>query len=84
MYGVTDNFNVGIGVHQVSTLSPYLFSVVMDEVTKKIQGNVLRCMMFADDTVLVGENLEKINNRLDEWLALEGKRLKISRIKQSI
>jgi len=24
-------------------------------------------MMFADDLVLVGENLEDVNNRLDEW-----------------
>jgi hypothetical protein len=31
-------------------------------------------MMFANDIVLVGENLEEVNNRLDEWrLALEGK-----------
>jgi len=29
-------------------------------------------MQFADDTVLVGENLEDVNNWLDEWrLALE-------------
>jgi hypothetical protein len=28
---------------------------------------------FADDIFLLGENLEKVNNRLDEWrLALEG------------
>lgn len=24
-------------------------------------------MMFADDIVLVGENLEEIDNTLDEW-----------------
>jgi hypothetical protein len=39
-------------------------------------------MMFADDIVLVGENLEEVNNRLDAWrLALKGKRLRISRNK---
>jgi len=38
--------------------------------------------MLADDIVLVGENLEEINNRLDEWrLALEGKGLRIRRSK---
>jgi hypothetical protein len=32
-------------------------------------------MMFADDMILVGENLEDINNRLDEWrLALKGEK----------
>jgi len=39
-------------------------------------------MMFADDIVLVGENLEEINNRLDDWrLALARKVLRISRSK---
>jgi len=31
-------------------------------------------MMFADDIVLIGKNLEKVDNRLDEWSsALERK-----------
>jgi len=29
----TENFRVRVGVHQESTLSPYLFSVIMDEIT---------------------------------------------------
>lgn len=46
----------------------------MDEVTKEIQGEVSCCMMFADGLILVGENLEKVNNRLDKWrLVLIGK-----------
>jgi hypothetical protein len=37
--------------------------------------------MFAD-LVLIGENLEGVNKRLDEWrLALEGKGLRINRNK---
>jgi len=33
-------------------------------------------MMFIDDIVLVGGNLEKVNNKLDEWrLALERERI---------
>jgi hypothetical protein len=42
-------------------------------------------MMFANDIVLVGKNLEEVNYRLDEWrLALERKGLRISRNEQSI
>jgi len=53
MYGITKDFNVR--VHQGSAFRPYLFSVVIDEVTKEIQDEVVpRCMMFADDIVLVG------------------------------
>lgn len=42
---------------------------------------VPKCMMFADDTTLIGESLKEINNMLKQWRsALEGKRLKMSRI----
>jgi len=35
MCGVTEDFNLGVGVNQGLVLSPYLFSVVMGEVTKE-------------------------------------------------
>jgi len=53
MCRVTENFNVGVGVHQGSVLSCYLFFLIMDEVTKGIQGEIPWCIMFADDIVLV-------------------------------
>jgi len=55
------DFRVRIGANQGSALSPYLFSVVMDEVTKKTQGEVPWCLMFADDIVLVGESRKEVN-----------------------
>lgn len=79
MYGVTEYFNVCVGVYHESVLIPYLFTVVMHRVTKELQGEIPRCMMYADDIVLGEENL-KVNNRLDEWrLVFKGKRLSISR-----
>jgi len=54
--------------------------LVMDEDIKEIQGEVPCCMMFASDVVLVEENLEEVNYRLDSWrLVLEGKALRINR-----
>jgi len=58
MSGVTENFNVRVGLHKRSALGLCLFSVAMNESTKEIQGEVPRCMMFADDIVLVEKNLE--------------------------
>jgi hypothetical protein len=63
--GITGESNIKFGVQRGLALSPYLLSVVMDEVTKDIQGKIPWCMFFADDIVLVGKNLEEIN-RLDE------------------
>jgi len=33
----------------------------MDEITKKIQGEVPWCMLFEDDIILIGERREKVN-----------------------
>ena len=38
--GDTSIFLIKIGLHQGSVLSPYLFALVMDEVTRDIQGDI--------------------------------------------
>jgi hypothetical protein len=35
----TDTFPITKGPHQGSALSPYIFDLVMDEITKDIQGD---------------------------------------------
>ena len=49
--GDTVDFPIIIGLHQGSTLSPYLFTLVLDVLTKHIQELAPRCMLFADDVV---------------------------------
>ena len=44
--GDTDDFPIRIGLHQGSALSPYLFALVIDEVTRDIQGDIPWCMIF--------------------------------------
>ena len=63
--GVTTNFLITVGLHQVSALSPFLFAIVMVELTRSIQENVSWCMLFADNTVLIDESRAGVNAKLE-------------------
>ena len=65
--GDTEDFPIIIGLHQGSTLIPYLFTLVLDVLTEHIQELAPRCMLFADDVVLLGESREELNGRLEIW-----------------
>jgi hypothetical protein len=54
--GDSNDFPINIGLHQGSALSPYVFALEMDEVTRDILGDIPWCMLFADDVVLVDES----------------------------
>ena len=82
MVDLTDYFPIKIGLHQGSALSPYLFALVMDEVTRNIQGDIPWCMLFADDVVLVDESQTRVNRKLELWWqTLESKGFRLSRTK---
>ena len=38
--GITSDFSITIGLHQGSALSPFLFVIVMDELTRAIQDSM--------------------------------------------
>ena len=65
--GNIDYFLIKIGLHQGSALNPYLFALIMDEVTRNIQGDIPWCMLFADDIVLVDESQVEVNRKLELW-----------------
>jgi Reverse transcriptase (RNA-dependent DNA polymerase) len=54
--GESNIFSINIRLHQGSTLSLYIFTLVMDEVTKDIQGDISWGMLFVDDAVLTDES----------------------------
>lgn len=51
-----NSFSITIGLHQGSTLSPYLFVLAMDKLTRYIQNEMLLYMLVADDIVLIDES----------------------------
>nr|GEX72149.1 hypothetical protein [Tanacetum cinerariifolium] len=60
-----------------SAISPYLFALILDELSRGIQDDIPWCMIFADDIVLVSKLAEHLNDRLENWReALEANGLK--------
>ena len=50
--GDTDEFEVTVGLHKGSALSPFLFARIMDCMTRKVQREALWDMLFAEDVVV--------------------------------
>jgi hypothetical protein len=59
--GDTNDFPINIGLYQGSAMSTYLFALVMDEVTRDIQGDIPWCMLFANDMILVDGSMTGID-----------------------
>ena len=72
----------GVGLHQGSTLSPYLFLLLVDVLTEDVRNDVPGSMMFADDIVLCGDDETDMTEYLETWRrALEDRGMRISRPK---
>ena len=80
--GETSEFSINLGLHQGSALNPYLFALVMDELTMHIQDGIPWCLLFVDNIVLIDETKSGVNAKLEVWReALESEGFKISRTK---
>ena len=80
--GLTEEFKVGVGLHQDSALSTFLFAIIMDKLTEDIRKNAPWDMLFADDIVLSRQNCRELEDDLEIWRnALERKGPKVSRSK---
>ncbi|MCJ8738186.1 hypothetical protein PDJAM_G00032520 [Pangasius djambal] len=57
--GQTEEFKVEVGLHQGSALSPFLFAMVMDQLSEEVRQESPYTMMFADDIVICSESREQ-------------------------
>ncbi|KAK3551351.1 hypothetical protein QTP70_015027 [Hemibagrus guttatus] len=79
--GQTEEFNVEVGLHQGSALSPFLFAMVMDQLSEEVRQESPWTIMFADDIVICSESREQVEENLERWrFALERRGMKVSRI----
>ncbi|KAK3574373.1 hypothetical protein QTP86_006145 [Hemibagrus guttatus] len=80
--GQTEEFNVEVGLHQGSALSPFLFAIVRDQLSEEVRQESPWTMMFADDIVICSESREQVEENLERWrFALERRGMKVSRSK---
>ena len=60
---LSEEYDVKVGMHQGSILSPILFAVVVDVVTEFSRDCVLSEFLYVDDLVLMSETIEGLRNK---------------------
>ena len=75
----SEEFEVNVGVHQGSVLSPLLLAIVVDVVTENARRGVVNELLYADDLFIMSEDMEDLKERFWNWKnALESKGLKVN------
>ena len=83
--GYSEEFEVKVGVHQGSVLSPLLFILVLEALSREFRSGVSWEDLYADDLVIITESLEECVRRLLTWEeAMEKKRLRVNAGKTKI
>uniref|UniRef100_A0A7I4XRB9 Reverse transcriptase domain-containing protein n=1 Tax=Haemonchus contortus TaxID=6289 RepID=A0A7I4XRB9_HAECO len=67
--GTSAEFPISVGVHQGSALSPLLFVVVMDTITKDLQKPAPWTLLHADDVMLASVDKSELES---QWRSMTG------------
>ena len=62
--GLTKKFKVGVGFHQGSALSRFLFAIIIDKLTEDIRKDAPWDMLFAVDIMLSRKNCRELEDNL--------------------
>ena len=77
--GHSEEFDVGVGVHQGSVLTPFLFSIMLDILSEDGGKGALYELLYADDLVLMAETMKELEAQFFHWkAAFKGKGLKVN------
>ena len=85
MHGNSADFEVKVGVHQGSVLSPLLFVIVLEALTCDIRAGLPFELLYADDLVLMADSVDLLHDKIVRWReCLESKGLKVNLKKTKI
>ena len=83
--GYSEEFEVKVGVHQGSVLSPLLFIIVLEALSREFRSGVPWEDLYSDDLVIIAESLEECVRRLLTWKeAMKKKGLRVNAGKTKI
>ena len=83
--GLSESFDVKLGLHQGSVVSPLLIAVVMDIVSSEARSGMPSELMYADDLVIMAPTIEQLDRRVAQWrLSILDKGLKVNAGKSKV
>ena len=75
----SSEFEVGVGVHQGSVLSPLLFILVLEALSREFRSGLPWKLFYADDLVIIAESLNALIFKLQTWKdKMENKGLRVN------
>ena len=81
----SEEFEVKVGLHQGSVLSPLLFAIVVYVITENARRGVVNELLYVDDLVIMSEDMEDLKERFWNWKnALESKGMKVNTRKTKV
>jgi len=67
VYGNSRGFEVKVGMHQGSALSPLLFVIVMEAISREFRVALPWELLYADDLAVIAETEDELIKRLNVW-----------------
>jgi len=80
VYGNSKGFEVKLGMHQGSGLSPLLFVIVMEAISREFKVAVPLELLYADHLAVIAETEDELNERKDN-VESKGMRVNINKTK---
>ena len=65
--GNSEEFEVKVGVHQGSVLTPLLFVIVLEAMTSEMREGLPWELLYTDDLVLMAETEEALRDKIIKW-----------------